>query len=336
MHIFLYEWVTGGGLVEQSGKLPQSLLTEGRAMLRALAADFCAIEGARVTVLKDIRLDDLPLPDCEVVEVFSESHHHQEFERLAAEANHTLVVAPEIDNVLVGLNERARLAGGSLLASGHDFVHLASDKQASAEQLKQHGIPVPEAIVLDADEERLPKDFAYPGVIKPVHGAGSQHTLLVSSAQDEPPPYPWPRRLEKFCPGEPVSVAFLCGQGHRMALAACRQHLSSDGRFTYTGGSLLLENDLARRGVDLATKALDAMPTALGYVGVDLVLGKMADGSEDVVIEINPRITTSYVGLRAATEDNLAAAIIENIAGNLVQPTFAQSSLEFLVDGTIR
>jgi len=336
MRIFLYEWVTGGGLVEQSGSLPQSLLIEGASMLSALAADFNAIDDAQAVVLKDIRLDDLPLPNCEIIEVHSDSHHHGEFEQLAAEADHTLVVAPEIDDILYHTLERARAAGARLLASDAEFILLTSDKHKTALHLQRAGVPVPEAVVIAADKERLPHDFTYPAVIKPVHGAGSQHTLLVASAGDEPPPYPWPRRLEQYCPGMAMSVAFLCGPAHRTALPACHQHLSSDGRFSYTGGALLQDLQLARRATTLAERALDALPAAIGYVGLDLVLGKLADGSEDVVIEVNPRITTSYVGLRAATEDNLAAAMIENAAGRMVSPSFVDTPLEFLVDGTIR
>ncbi|NOY42394.1 MAG: ATP-grasp domain-containing protein [Planctomycetes bacterium] len=336
MRVFLYEWATGGGLVEQPGALPESLLVEGASMLAALAADFNAIDGAQVVVLQDIRLDDLPLPGCEIIVVHSDSHHQDEFERLSSEADHTLVVAPEIDNVLHETHIRARSAGGRLLAPSEEFVRLASDKHETALRLERAGVRVPEAVIMAADEEKLPADFVYPGVVKPVHGAGSQHTLLVSSAQDEPPPYPWPRRLERYCLGKAVSVAFLCGPEHRTSLPVCQQHLTSDGRFSYTGGALLCDAELARRATELADRALDALPASLGYVGVDLVLGKAADGSEDVVIEVNPRITTSYVGLRAATEDNLAAAMIENAAGRVVRPDFIQTPLEFLVDGTIR
>ena len=42
MHIFLYEWATGGGLVEEPGPLPASLVREGAAMIGALAADLRA------------------------------------------------------------------------------------------------------------------------------------------------------------------------------------------------------------------------------------------------------------------------------------------------------
>ena len=173
-------------------------------------------------------------------------------------------------------------------------------------------------------------------MLKPVCGAGSQHTLLVSSPQDEPPPYPWERRLERFCPGIAASVAMLCGPNHHTPLTPCRQHLSSDGRFTYRGGSLIAEPELARRATQLADRALAALPAAHGYVGIDLILGNAADGSEDVVIEVNPRITTSYVGLRAATSDNLAAMMIAIAAGQQDIPCFHADRLEFSSDGSIR
>ena len=63
MHVFLYEWITGGALVDEAGRLPASMLAEGSAMIQALAADFAAIEGCRVSVFRDIRLTDLPLPE---------------------------------------------------------------------------------------------------------------------------------------------------------------------------------------------------------------------------------------------------------------------------------
>ncbi len=49
MHIFLYEWATGGGLVDEPGPVPASLVREGAAMIGALAADFLRIKDCRVT-----------------------------------------------------------------------------------------------------------------------------------------------------------------------------------------------------------------------------------------------------------------------------------------------
>jgi predicted ATP-grasp superfamily ATP-dependent carboligase len=335
MHIFLYEWITGGGLVEQTGRLPASLLAEGSAMIAALADDFAAMRNARVTVLRDMRIDTLPLRGCEVVEIESSSQRNAEFDRLTAAADRTMAVAPEFDGILLDAVERIARAGGRSLNASSDFVRIGSNKQRTAERLTTAGVPVPKARLLEADEARLPADFDYPAVLKPMDGAGSQHTLLVHSSLDEPPPYPWPRRLERYCPGRAASVAVLAGPAGRHTLPPCWQHLSDDGRFTYLGGAIVGEPALAERAAALANRALDALPAALGYVGVDFVLGNDPDGREDFVIEVNPRLTTSYVGLRAAIPQNLAKAILDVAEGRDVELTPGSGDLEFDASGAV-
>ena len=335
MHIFLYEWITGGGLVEEPRPLPRSLLAEGAAMLTALAADLTAIDGVHVSALRDMRLDGLPLPGCEVSEVHSNLDRQDNIERLAAEADYTLVIAPETDGVLLAALESVRGAGGSALAPSDEFVRITADKHLTCKILSDAGLPTPHARIVVADEEKLPAEFDYPAVLKPVCGAGSQHTLLVTGPGDEPPPHPWPRRLERFCAGDAVSVSFLCGPDGNTPLPVFRQHLSDDGRFRYQGGSLLHEPSLATRATELAQRALTSLPAAIGYVGVDLVLGKSGDGSEDYVIEVNPRVTTSYVGLRAAARDNLAAAMLKSAAGAAASPRFRTEPIEFTADGSV-
>jgi predicted ATP-grasp superfamily ATP-dependent carboligase len=77
------------------------------------------------------------------------------------------------------------------------------------------------------------------------------------------------------------------------------------------------------------------VPGLLGYVGVDLVLGDAADGSQDYAIEINPRLTTSYVGLRQLAEFNLAEAMLVAAAGKLEQPLrWKPGHVRFSSDGS--
>ena len=45
MHIFLYEWITGGGLVEEPGPLPASMLAEGAAMVTGFGGGFFGDRG---------------------------------------------------------------------------------------------------------------------------------------------------------------------------------------------------------------------------------------------------------------------------------------------------
>jgi predicted ATP-grasp superfamily ATP-dependent carboligase len=334
MHVFLYEWATGGGLVGELGALPASLVREGTAMLGALAADLVRIAGCQVTVLRDPRILHLALPGCRLVDVQSSFSQREEFQRLSAESDGTILVAPELDGVLLRSAMLAVRAGGRLLSPSPEFIRIAGDKQRTCDMLAAAGVPVPQGRVLQPDEP-LPEDFGYPAVLKPVDGAGSQDTYVVSGAYDAPPAYAWPRRLERLVPGLAASVAMLCGPAGRVPLVPTRQRLSDDGRLRYLGGELPLAAGLAERAVALAERALAALPAAVGYVGVDLVLGREPDGSEDYAIEVNPRVTTSYVGLRAAVKTNLAEAMWQVARGEAADVVPTARRLEFDPEGNV-
>jgi tyramine---L-glutamate ligase len=334
MHIFVYEWATGGGLVDEPGTLPNSLVREGAAMIGALAADLVKIPGCQVSALRDPRVLQLALPRCNVVDVISRSSHRDEFERLATAADATILIAPEFDGILLAAARRVLDQGGRLLSPSAEFISVTSNKQRTCEALTAAGVPAPQGRVIEPDEP-LAEDFDYPAVLKPNDGAGSQDVYVVSGPHDTPTAYAWPRRLEQFVPGLAASVALLCGPHSRVALAPCRQRISDDGRLRYLGGELPLPAGLAERAGGLAERALAALPPTTGYVGVDLVLGRDPHGSEDVVIEVNPRLTTSYVGLRAAARSNLAEEMWLISQGQSPSVDFDTRPLEFDPAGNV-
>src|SRR3954468_9048764 len=334
MHVFLYEWGTGGGLVGELGPVPASLLQEGAAMVGALASDLTRIKGIRVTALRDPRVLNLALPGCEIVDVLDRLAHHDEIERLSAAADATILIAPEFDSILSKTARRVVASGGRLISPSPEFIRIAGDKQRTCETLAAADVPVPEGRALEPDEP-VPADFVFPAVVKPAEGAGSQDSYVVSSAHDAAPAYAWRRRLEQYVPGMAASVGVLCGAGGRVRLAPCKQRISEDGRLRYLGGELPLSAGLAERAESLAERAIAAMPTAAGYVGVDLVLGREPDGSADVVIEINPRLTTSYVGLRAAVMGNLAEAMWRVSQGEMPVVEFSGQAIEFDPAGNV-
>jgi len=59
--------------------------------------------------------------------------------------------------------------------------------------------------------------------------------------------------------------------------------------------------------LDLAKRAIAAIPGLWGYVGIDVVLTQRGP----VVLEVNPRLTTSYAGLRAALDINPARLVLD-------------------------
>jgi predicted ATP-grasp superfamily ATP-dependent carboligase len=99
-----------------------------------------------------------------------------------------------------------------------------------------------------------------------------------------------------------------------------------DGRFHYRGGRVPLTEPLASRALSLARKAVDCVPGLFGYVGVDLVLGDAGDW----VIEINPRLTTSYLGLRQLAKKPLTDALLRIAKGEELRLEWHPGPIDFL------
>jgi predicted ATP-grasp superfamily ATP-dependent carboligase len=243
-----------------------------------------------------------------------------------------MLIAPETGGALL---QRARLveaAGGRLLSPASPVVEVAGNKQATAELLAAVGVRVPRGKLWGHATPVL----SYPAVIKPVDGCGSQNVQLLlnkSSSVERHEFIHGSYRVEEFVAGLSASVAVLCGPNGHFALPACEQRLSTDGRFTYLGGRLPLEPDLDARARRLALAAVGALRQPRGYIGVDLILGVSVDGSSDHLIEINPRLTTSYVGLRALSRTNLAAAMITVASGEAPTLSFKNEQVEFTASG---
>ncbi len=338
MQIFVYEYTTGGGLLadDLDPAAADPLMAEGLAMVRALAGDFAAIDGVDVVTLHDVRrIPSLGVPG-RVYEVADAAAERQWFERLARESAWTLVIAPELRGVLAARCELVRRANGRVLNCTPESIALAADKHALARHLKTKGVPVPSGERVAAGQP-WPIDFELPAVVKPCDGAGSYGVRLIAEPSElaRLPPPVCDHRLERYCPGLPASVGLLCGPVGNVCLPACRQHLGGVSGFEYLGGSLLLEPHLAVRSNCWPERAVADLPGLLGFVGVDVVLGQVLDGSQDCVIEVNPRLTTSYVGLHVATQQNLAAALLAVAQGCEARLSFATDALEFSFDGRI-
>jgi predicted ATP-grasp superfamily ATP-dependent carboligase len=63
----------------------------------------------------------------------------------------------------------------------------------------------------------------------------------------------------------------------------------------------------------LLNKIAQAFPDLFGYVGIDLIL------SDDCyVVEINPRLTSSYSGIKQALGINIAELVLQSMNGEAV------------------
>ncbi|MBN9517960.1 ATP-grasp domain-containing protein [bacterium] len=319
MRVFVYEYLTALGVGAAPADPLHGMFREGAAMRAAVVADFAALPGCEVVTLDGVSEADEPA---------AVAAH-------AGAADWSLVIAPEFDGVLTTRCRWVLDVGGRLLGPDLGAVELASDKFALAEHWRERGIPTPAT----TDREPTPCE-AFPVVWKPRDGCGSTATFLLrdrfelaaARAAVAAGEYAGPMVLQEFVPGVAASVAFLCGPAGNVALPAAAQHLSDDGRFRYVGGEIPLPGELAERAARLATRAVNCVPGLRGYVGVDLILGE----ARDVAVEINPRLTTSYVGLRALARSNPADALLRAAAGDPpARLDWHDGAVHFSTDGSV-
>ena len=306
-------------------------------MWRALVEDLAGIPDTRVITTLDVRFARDVAVDAEVHAVRGATEERAVFDSLAEAADLTVLIAPEFDGHLCSRATRLERLGVRLASPSSDFISATSDKSGLAELLKAANVAVPLGRRITASES-LPQDFPYPAVLKPNDGAGSIGLRLIADPESActVPGVDVVCRLEEFVSGCPCSISFIGGGGEPLVLWPFQQCLSSDGMFTYQGGRRLLDTSHYQRAERIGRAALAALPCPVGYVGIDLVLGDRSDGSADYIIEVNPRLTTSYIGLRAISNTNLAEAMLVAAYGGTAQVSFSPEPVDFRADGTLR
>jgi tyramine---L-glutamate ligase len=315
--ILVYEHITAMGW--DRGPNPSPLGREGRAMVDAIVADFRRIPNINLIAAESSDIEQyLPHVDC------------------------ALLIAPETDNCLLELAERA--SGVTLLSCHAVGVGWCTRKDRLAELWQTHHVPTPQTVKMQVARPLVPRRF--PVVLKLVDGAGSGFRLCGDVAEF----HAELQRLhgvnvesivvQEYVPGLAASVSFVvnvASPARAIALLPGVQRFADDADHSYLGGELPLPSPLAERAIALGRRAIACVPGLHGHVGVDLVLGDAADGSNDVAIEINPRLTTSYVGLRQLAEFNLAEAILAMCTDTQVPPIRWRSErVSFESDGRVR
>lgn len=283
-----------------------ALAAEGELMLRALVEDLAAIPGVEVVTLLDARLA-IELP-AKAHRIAPGEDFWARFRRVAHEAEAVWPIAPEQDAILEQLTKEVIACGRTLLNSRPEAVRTAASKRATAAALGAAGIPV---IPIFASESELPAEIEE-AVVKPDDGAGCRDTRLFHSrdelrnrAKDGIPPT---EIVQPFVHGGVFSLSALFFEGRGRLLACNRQYVSEkDGELRFEGVKVNAKQDPERRYRRLVTQIAATLPGLWGYAGIDFIDTEAGP----LVLEVNPRLTTSYAGLRRVLGVNPARLVLE-------------------------
>lgn len=336
MRVLIVEYLTSGlGDVVDGNS---SLLREGRAMVEALLHDARALPGVTPVTIWDRRLAPPECPGLEFRLVDSTTAADGMLLELLHGCDHALIVAPECDAILESLLEFAHAAIGAerVIGPSPETAALCGDKLRLAGELQRWGIPTPPTEALETTDLAA---LAVPCVVKPRDGAGCEETYRLTGA-DLTSEFPRPVSeliVQPFISGVPLSNAVIVGSGGRMDafLPLGRQAIEGERQLRYAGGEIPWRSADAERAGRLAEQCCERLvrelPGLRGWIGCDWVW----DPGEGRLwlIEVNPRLTTSYVGYRKSLEINLAGVLLQ-VSAWPARPSIREG-VRFAPDGNV-
>ncbi len=286
--------------------LPPALVAEADLMVTALVADLWEVPDTDVVYTRDPRLAGLGLPgECRWDDPERVPWDSDGAERLDA----IWPIAPETGRILERISASIRHAGKILLGSRPEAIAVCASKMMTAARLAEHGLPV----VPTYPVRKRRHVEAGPWVLKPDDGVGcdgvvlcADHDALLGAwkALGSPAGYV----AQPHVHGEAASLSLLCHAGATQLLSVNRQRITigDDQRFLLNGCDVNALSAHRPMVAELARGLGTALPGLWGYVGVDCLL---AD-SEVTLLEVNPRLTTSYAGLKQALGVNPAELVL--------------------------
>jgi len=334
LNLLLFECFSGGRYADQ--KLSSSILSEAYGMMRGLISD-CKAAGHRVTTFLDSRLMPFsPANEADkIVNVSSPYDLYKKLKEFSSLVDAVYVIAPESGQVLEKLLETIEASGGTSLNCEIATIKHFSNKIRAHETFEKIGLKVPETILPDIQQkvgniERLAEEMGYPLIFKPIDGVSCSGLSLVRNrnniagavkkiAQESTSKQ---FVVQKMITGEATSACVISTGDKALAVSLNMQRVTlspPEGESTYDGGVVPFNHRLEVEALKAAERAVEASIGMKGYVGVDMILTE----EEPVMIEVNPRLTTSYIGLRREANFNIADAITDAVI-NRKLPTNVQ------------
>jgi len=311
MKHFLFEFITGGGLLGQT--LPDSLVCEGRIMVKTILKELIACGHTEITITKDQRLKSFSQ---NIIEHDINASIEETLPDIIRKSNISWLIAPETSNCLYDLTNIFLKNSRLFIGSNLNAVKIASSKRTTYDVLKNANINTPNTVFLN---EKIPNSN-YGWIIKPDDGVGAENCIYIHDAYElkkkiltkEVDNYV----IQPFIDGEHMSMSLFVYNKNVQLLSCNKQEIIIQNNVIKLTGIVVNEYlSYAKKMRELATEIVSVIPGLSGYVGVDLI----RKNNIFFVVDINPRFTTSYAGLSASLGVNITEKIVETFMQQKIQ-----------------
>jgi len=309
--------MTSGGF--NHFELPAGMITEGKLMRDALLRDLSTLS-YEISTTTDARIE--PPVVKKNINIQSHDDVWKIWVEQMREADAVWLIAPETDGFLQKLTDLAAKQGKFIVGCGTNAIHKTSEKLMTYHLLQQSDIRTIPTYKI----ENWPHSSAQ-WLAKLNNGAGCEDTMLFDSADELSE---WLKQHEKheshiiqpYMNGIPASISCVMHKGCAWVLSCNKQMISvENNQLSFNGSQINGMRDYWQPFESIAQQVAAIDPDFNGYVGIDVIVD---DDDLITVVEINPRLTTSYVGLAEATGCNPA----ELIMNTLTQTQFVWPELQ--------
>lgn len=302
MRHFIFEFITGGGLVGQD--LSKSLLKEAELMLQSLINELRKLN-IELFVSRDNRLEKLG----ENVKQYTvDKSFDKELCRHIKKTDACWLIAPETEQCLTRYAEMFSDNNPIFIGSKLEAIKLCSSKYSTNKALFENNINVVETKKI---HEIIPGSHTG-WIVKPDDGAGAEGVQLIPDKKKLDSFIITQRNnnvvIQPYIEGNHMSMSLLVYNGDVRLLGCNKQYvcISEEGiKLEKIGVNECLS--YKDEMLSLAKEIVSTVSGLAGYIGVDLI----EENGELLVLEINPRLTTAYAGLAESLGCNVAAKILD-------------------------
>lgn len=280
----------------------------GDMLLQALLSDICRLRRVDVTVLRDPSLSSVRFPESAHVLPSRKENAETIIADCLLHADAVWPVVPESAGMLESASRDIIGQNKILIGSLPDAVRITASKYLTSRALEQAGVA---AVGTYHMGEPLPEGISA-WVVKPDDGAGCTNTHLFA---DRHAALAWIGErdsakyvLQPYIHGRHRSLSLVCADNRVLLLSFNEQRIVvSDNQLHFMGSTVNGMDDPFHTFRALAERVLAAIPGLWGYVGIDFIMSNEGP----VVLEVNPRITTSHAGLHDSIGYNPAQLIVD-------------------------
>lgn len=306
MKILVYEYLSACYDSESCRRSASGF--RGDILLQSLLSDICRLRRVDVTVLRDPSLPAVRFPGSAHVLSSRRENAEATIAEYMLKADAIWPVVPESAGVLEAASRQILAQRKILIGSRPDSVMVTASKYQTSKTLERAGVATVGTYRMG---EPLPEGVSA-WVVKPDDGAGCTNTHLFA---DRHAALAWIGErdgeqyvLQPFIHGRHHSLSLVCAENKVLMLSFNEQRIVvSDNQLHYMGSTVNGLEDPFHKFRELADSVLAAIPGLWGYVGIDFIMS--SDGP--VVLEVNPRITTSHTGLHDSTGYNPAQFVLD-------------------------